>query len=199
VQNINPAGNLIVRVVSIMKAIEQNPTKLVMRDNDLFLKLWGIVMPIFCTVALVFILPDYSPKLKPAVIICIIFILMGLFALFFMQEKLTYVFDKVENRADIFYPVKFATGLEKVSFPMDQLESLSKKMAIMSRGGDKPNSTTRPYVASGFDFVLKSGERIHCGLYSSDYKEITNIIDKVAGFINVPVVESKEEADILFN
>ena len=180
-----------------MKIIEENANRLVMQDRDLLMKLWCIMVPIFCTATLIVLLSNYTPKLEIGVILCSVFIVIGLFGLVFMQKQLTYEFDRAMDRVCILYPKNFATMYEAETFLISEIKCIVKKLAIESSGRDNPNASKALYVASGFEFALKSGKKIHCGLYSSDHNEITDIINNITRFIQVSVQEENEETDVL--
>jgi len=49
-----------------------------------------------------------------------------------------------------------------------------------------------PQRMKGFDFELTSSELIHCGIYSTSFKEINDIIQKIIQFKKIPVTDSQK-------
>ncbi len=175
-----------------MKIIEESHNKLIIRDKDFFTKLWGVMAILFSTAGLYLIFNDYNPNLKPAVFVCIVFLVVGLFVLLFVNKNLTYKIDKVTNKVEIYYPVKFATTFEKVGIRIEDIKYLVLKKAIGSS-----SSNSKVHKSTGFDFFLKSGRKIHGGIYSTDHKKIKKLIDKISTYIGVEVLES-DKIDVLF-
>ena len=69
---------------------------------------------------------------------------------------------------------------------------LKEKITVGISNRDHSNSKYIVYQANGFDFVLKSGKKIHCGIYSSDRNEKNKIIDTIVLFLGIPVQEVTE-------
>jgi len=60
-------------------------------------------------------------------ILCTVFIVLGLFVLFFMTKRLTYELDKALNQVTLLYPARFATKHDVVTFSMGKLKGIIKK------------------------------------------------------------------------
>lgn len=88
-------------------------------------------MPLMSGTGLWLGLSDYTPSLQPAVILCSIFIVLGLFVLFFVTKRLTYDLNKTLNQITFLYPVRFVTKHEVVTFSIDEVKGIIRKKAYL--------------------------------------------------------------------
>jgi len=171
-----------------MKVIKHTEQELVLRENILMTRLLGLFFVLISTAGGIVISLDYRESYQPAVVLCIIFFVIGCFVLFFLTARLGYHIDKRADRVQINYPVRFGTRIETREFKLSELKSIQIKAAIGASSSD--GAKRGPQRMQGFDFELNSGELVYCGISSTSAKEINEIIEKILEYKKVPVVES---------
>lgn len=174
-----------------MKLIKLTNRELIFQENILMTRLLGLFFVVISSLALITIMQKYNEKLLTPVIVCGIFLLIGCVVLFVLTARLAYRFDKATDQVEIDYPVRFATAIETKRFRLSSLASIQVKGAITSSSNE--SGYHGPRAMKGFDFVLDSGEEVHCGIYSTDYKEIDQIIKTIIDFHPVPVIDSNKK------
>lgn len=177
-----------------MKVIRETPWELKMRSSNLFTKLWSFGMFGACSFALYLALDDYNDNVFPVVIISSVMMVIALLVFIFVTKTLGYEFDKKQNSCKILYPGALGVKHDITSFKMDDLRCLKYKGAI---GYSKETNSTRGYL--GFDFIFKSGRKVHGGIYATNHKKIQRIVGKVSTFLDLPVLERGQKVSILIS
>ena len=179
-----------------MRLVKKTDKELVLKESILMTRLMGVFFVVISSAALYTISLDYYDAMKTPVIVCILFFVIGCFVLFFLTAQLAYRFDKNADKVEIDYPTRFGTAVETTTFKLSSLVAIHVKGAI---GPSSSESGPRgPRQMAGFDFVLDTGEELHCGIYSTSFKEINQIIRDVISFHPVPVKQSDKGDEILW-
>lgn len=177
-----------------MKVKRETAWELTMHASTLFTKLWSFGMFTFCVFGLLLVLDDYNDKLFPVIIICSVMIVVSLIVFLFMNKTLGYELDKKSDKAKILYPGALSMKYDSTSFKISELDFIRLKGAVGY--SDQTNST---YSALGFDFVLKTGRKVHGGIYSSNQKKIKRIVAQLSKFLDIPVMEKNKRVELLIN
>ncbi len=155
-----------------MRIIKQNDDLMVLKDQTGF---WSFLIGIiFVVVGLISTFSPHLFKQSSPLWAGFIFVLFGLLSIF-LGKSTTIIIDKISGKMSILYKGIFGTPTTEY-LDLTQI----KQIKISNKNID------RLYVLS---FILDSGREIQFSGLSSSYKSKRKFAERVAAFINIPIVE----------
>lgn len=168
-----------------MKISSITDTRLVLLEPWPTLGHWGIFMLCLSCPALYFLLTDPRPKVMPAIWLAGFFFAAGLVTALFLNKRLRHVLDKAANTLTVEYPVSMNARLKAVTVPLSDISGIvTEDMPFdFFHGAERRGNYGRSQT--GFCYVLRNGEKLESGLYSSDHEEINRAVSAIRDFLGL--------------